>query len=283
MDYKKYEELLNRVMKKCPLESGVQTLVFMYLDELFENCTKYEPVIIDRETKSKIITINKIKQTIESCFNTKGGIPDIALVGKNFDYDESYTPQFKRTKDKVLFCIEVKLPKERNADKKHSKKKGEIKKIDNIDDIPCRIQFLWQLLTFGEGILTNGKKWEYCKLKATDKECNDVEKKILEYGNKKNSVSRLNKSDKSKIKKLDKTRDAEKIKKLKELINNRKKQVIDYANDIFNEPCVKTMFDNPEFSCEVAKYNDVGKLIVDEKEFRSLTDHINGLIQELNA
>ena len=252
MDYKKYEELLNRVMKKCPLESGVQTTVFMFLDDLFENCTKYEPVIIDKMPKA-------------SCFNTVGGISDIALVGKNFDYKKSKEPNFKRTKDKVLFCIEVKELDE------------------NIDLDRLRIQFLGQLLTFGEGIITNGKKWDHCKLKATVKECNDVEKKILEYGNKKNSVSRLNKSDKRKIKKLDKTRDAEKIKKLKELINNRKKQVLDYANDIFNEPCVKTMFDNPEFSCEVAKYNDVGKLIADEKEFRSLTDHINGLIYELNA
>ncbi len=37
MNYRKYEELLRRTYKTAPapLESGVQALVFMYLDEFF--------------------------------------------------------------------------------------------------------------------------------------------------------------------------------------------------------------------------------------------------------
>ncbi|WP_295157828.1 hypothetical protein [uncultured Ruminococcus sp.] len=230
MDYKKYEELLNRVMTKCPLESGVQTLVFMYLDELFENCTKYEPVLIDKLPKA-------------SSFNTKGGISDIALVGNDFDYKESKKDGYVIDKEKIRFCIEI-------------KKKG-IKRKKN------RIQFLGQLLTFGEGIITNGYQWEHCKLDLEDKDISKVKEKVKEY------IA------------IDNTNDDNDIKK------NRKKNL---ADEILGEngiECVKTMFDNPEKTFNVATYHKKStkpaKFEVNPNEFLRLADHINGLIQELNA
>ena len=237
MDYKKYEELLNRVMKKCPLESGVQTLVFMYLDELFENCSKYEPVIIDKLPKA-------------SSFNTKGGISDIALVGNDFNYEESKKDEYIIDKAKIRFCIEIK------------------KTTTNITGYKTRIQFLGHLLTFGEGIITNGYQWEYCKLDLEDKDRSKVEEKVKEY------IA------------IDNTNDDNDIKK------NRKKNL---ADEILGEngiECVKTMFDNPEKTFNVATYHKKStkedkvtpaKFEVNVNEFLRLTDHINGLIQELNV
>lgn len=134
MNYRKYEEMLNRVMKKCPLESGVQTLVFMYLDELFENCIGYEPVIIDNLQKSKK----------SPRYRTLGGYTDIMVVNSDFEYNDlNAEPDIK------LFF--------------------EVKALENnLSD--HYFQFLGQLLTVGKGYFTNGKTWEYYELSLLEEE-----------------------------------------------------------------------------------------------------------------
>lgn len=150
MNYLKYEEMLNRVMKKCPLESGVQALVFMYLDELFENCTKYEPVITDDLQKSEKSTR----------YRTKGGYSDILVVNRNFDYDDlNVIPDRK-------FFVEVKT------------------EIENLSD--HYYQLLGQLLTIGEGYITNGEKWEYYKLVLSAEEREEIEEKYVSDENQNN-------------------------------------------------------------------------------------------------
>lgn len=222
MNYRKYEEMLSRVMKKCPLESGVQALVFMYLDELFENCIGYEPVIIDRMTK-------------DSVYGTCGGVSDIAIVRNDLDYDNSKKDK-DTEKSKIRFCVEVK----------------EIKK--SIDKDKFRIQFLGHLLTFGEGIITNGKKWEQYRFEPSENDKNILKPMIEKY-------ITLN----------------EKKKKTKE----EKEQLNSFIEKIMDHHSVKELFENPSASFELVKHEDK-KLKVDPNIFLELTKYVCVLIQELN-
>lgn len=87
MNYKKYENILNIVVNKAPIESGVQTLVYMFLYDFVEN-SDYDLVIIDRLSK-------------RSGYTSYTGISDIAIVRKDSDY------QYIKTSD-IVMCIEVK-------------------------------------------------------------------------------------------------------------------------------------------------------------------------------
>ncbi len=222
MNYRKYEELLNRVMKKCPLESGVQTLVFMYLDELFENCIGYEPVIIDRMKK-------------DSVYGTCGGVSDIAIVRNDLDYDNSKKDK-DTEKSKIRFCVEVK----------------EIKK--SIDKDKFRIQFLGHLLTFGEGIITNGKKWEHYRFEPSENDKNILKPMIEKY---------ITLNEKKK-----------KTKEEKEQLNSLIEKITDHHS-------VKELFKKPLDSFELIKHKDK-KLKVNANEFLRLTEHFCEQIRKLN-
>lgn len=221
MNYRKYEELLRRTYKTAPapLESGVQTLVFMYLDELFENCIGYEPVIIDRMKK-------------DSVYGTCGGVSDIAIVRNDLDYDNSKKDK-DTEKSKIRFCVEVK----------------EIKK--SIDKDKFRIQFLGHLLTFGEGIITNGKKWEHYRFMPSENDKNILKPMIEKYITLK-----------------------EKKKEENEQLNSLIEKIMDHHS-------VKELFENPSASFELVKHEDK-KLKVDPNIYLELTKYVCVLIQELN-
>lgn len=221
MNYRKYEEMLRRTYKTAPapLESGVQALVFMYLDELFENCIGYEPVIIDRMKK-------------DSVYGTCGGVSDIAIVRNDLDYDNSKKDK-DTEKSKIRFCVEVK----------------EIKK--SIDKDKFRIQFLGHLLTFGEGIITNGKKWEHYRFMPSENDKNILKPMIEKYITLK-----------------------EKKKEENEQLNSLIEKIMDHHS-------VKELFENPSASFELVKHEDK-KLKVDPNIFLELTKYVCVLIQELN-
>lgn len=221
MNYRKYEEMLRRTYRTAPapLESGVQALVFMYLDELFENCIGYEPVIIDRMKK-------------DSVYGTCGGVSDIAIVRNDLDYDNSKKDK-DTEKSKIRFCVEVK----------------EIKK--SIDKDKFRIQFLGHLLTFGEGIITNGKKWEHYRFMPSENDKNILKPMIEKYITLK-----------------------EKKKEKNEQLNSLIEKIMDHHS-------VKELFENPSASFELVKHEDK-KLKVDPNIFLELTKYVCVLIQELN-
>ena len=222
MNYRKYEELLRRTYRTAPapLESGVQALVFMYLDELFENCIGYEPVIIDRMRK-------------DSVYGTCGGVSDIAIVRNDLDYDNSKIDK-DTEKSKIRFCVEVK------------------KVTESIDNY--HIQFLGHLLTFGEGIITNGKKWEHYRFEPSENDKNILKPMIEKY---------ITLNEKK-----------EKTKEEKEQLNSLIEKITDHHS-------VKELFKNPLVSFELVKHKDK-KLKVDPNIFLELTKYVCVLIQELN-
>lgn len=222
MNYRKYEEMLRRTYKTAPapLESGVQALVFMYLDELFENCIGYEPVIIDRMTKASV-------------YGTCGGVSDIAIVRNDLDYENSKKDK-DTEKSKIRFCVEVK------------------KVTDSIDNY--RIQFLGHLLTFGEGIITNGKKWEHYRFEPSENDKNILKPMIEKY---------ITLNEKK-----------EKTEEENEQLNSLIEKIMDHHS-------VKELFENPSASFELVKHEDK-KLKVDPNEFLRLTEHFCEQIRKLN-
>ena len=87
MDAKDYQKIYQNIIEKSPIESGVQTLVYMFLYEIIKN-TNYQLIVIDRMNK-------------KSQFVTPAGISDLAIVADGFKYSE-------KSKDGVLSYVEVK-------------------------------------------------------------------------------------------------------------------------------------------------------------------------------
>lgn len=87
MDILQYENKINDIIFMSPIESGVQTLVYMLLDSIIED-KGYSLVVID-----------KLQQ--KSRFNSITGISDLAIVTKDFKYHDS-------EQGKCLGCVEVK-------------------------------------------------------------------------------------------------------------------------------------------------------------------------------
>ncbi len=168
----------------------------------------------------------------DSVYGTCGGVSDIAIVRNDLDYDNSKKDK-DTEKSKIRFCVEVK----------------EIKK--SIDKDKFRIQFLGHLLTFGEGMITNGKKWEHYRFEPSENDKNILKPMIEKYITLK-----------------------EKKKEENEQLNSLIEKIMDHHS-------VKELFENPSASFELVKHEDK-KLKVDPNIFLELTKYVCVLIQELN-
>jgi hypothetical protein len=88
MDYKFYERKLNDVILKCPIEAGVEILVYNVFDS-----------IIESEDLS-LVDINRLRKNRDKRLTTDAGVSDIAVLSKDFKY--------KTNIGKVYGFIEVK-------------------------------------------------------------------------------------------------------------------------------------------------------------------------------
>ncbi len=76
MKVEKYQRKINDVISKCPIEAGVEILVYNLLDEYVN------------EEKLSLVDINRICKGKDSRLTTEAGIPDIAVVSKDFRFAE---------------------------------------------------------------------------------------------------------------------------------------------------------------------------------------------------
>lgn len=74
MEYRYYEKKINDVILKCPIEAGVEILVYNLLDS-----------ILDSE-KLSLVEINRLRKDRDERLTTDAGIPDIAIVSEDFIY-----------------------------------------------------------------------------------------------------------------------------------------------------------------------------------------------------
>ncbi len=89
MDYKQYQRKLNDVIEKCPIEAGVEILVYSLLDS-----------IIDNECYS-LVDINRICRENEKRLVLNNVVPDIAVLSKDFKWGD-------KTKGNAYGFVEVK-------------------------------------------------------------------------------------------------------------------------------------------------------------------------------
>lgn len=88
MDYKYYERKLNDIIMKCPIEAGVEILVYNVLDNIVE------------PKGLSLVDINRLWKDRDPRLTTDAGVPDIAILSSDF--------QYKTDIGQVLGFIEVK-------------------------------------------------------------------------------------------------------------------------------------------------------------------------------
>ena len=121
MDYLRYQRKINDVITKCPIEAGIEILVYNLVDECLN---------IDDYT---LVDINRIWKNQDSRLSTKGGIPDIAVLSPDFIFKNENSGE-------VYGFIEVKSAGTSLSDT--SQIQGQMKKVNHY-------------------IYTNGIVWKY--------------------------------------------------------------------------------------------------------------------------
>jgi|LSQX01.2.fsa_nt_gb hypothetical protein len=94
MDKKTYERKINDIIMKCPIEAGVEILVYSLLDEFIDN------------KKLSLVDISRIWKNKDPRLTTSAGIPDIAVLSNDFQFGDT-------NKGEVYGFIEVKVTGEK--------------------------------------------------------------------------------------------------------------------------------------------------------------------------
>lgn len=74
MDYKYYERKINDVIMKCPIEAGIEILVYNVLDNIVES------------KGLSLVDINRLWKDRDKRLTTDAGISDIAVLSSDFKY-----------------------------------------------------------------------------------------------------------------------------------------------------------------------------------------------------
>lgn len=74
MDYKYYERKINDVILKCPIEAGVEILVYNVIDSTIKS------------DKLSLVDINRLRKGRDKRLTTDAGIPDMAVLSEDFKY-----------------------------------------------------------------------------------------------------------------------------------------------------------------------------------------------------
>lgn len=69
-----YEKKLNDVIMKCPIEAGVEILVYNLIDSTIDS------------SKIALVDINRLWKDRDNRLQTESGIPDIAVLSTDFEY-----------------------------------------------------------------------------------------------------------------------------------------------------------------------------------------------------
>lgn len=123
MDIKTYEKILNDINSKCPIEDGVEILIYNILNEIIES------------KKVTLVNISGMEGAGDKRLQTEGGTPDFAITTPDFEYKE-----YK--KGEVKGFIEAKRPGVKKPDK---------------------LQLLGHITSKKYIIFTNGKCWKFYK------------------------------------------------------------------------------------------------------------------------
>lgn len=73
-EYEYYERKINDIITKCPIESGVEILVYNLLDSIIDSL------------KLSLVDINRLWKDRDKRLTTEAGISDIAILSPDFEY-----------------------------------------------------------------------------------------------------------------------------------------------------------------------------------------------------
>lgn len=74
MNYQYYEHKINDVIMKCPIEAGIEILVYNVLDYILES------------KEVSLVDINRLWKDRDQRLTTDAGVSDIAVLSKDFKY-----------------------------------------------------------------------------------------------------------------------------------------------------------------------------------------------------
>lgn len=121
MNYLYYQRKINDVIIKCPIEAGIEILVYNLLDE----CIGMD--------EYALVDINRVRKDQDSRLSTEAGISDIAVLSNDFVFEQEDA-------GKVYGFIEVKAAG--NSLKETEQVEGQMGKVPHF-------------------IYTNGVVWKY--------------------------------------------------------------------------------------------------------------------------
>lgn len=75
MDYQYYERKINDIIMKCPIEAGVEILVYNLVDEFINYA------------ELSLVDINRIRKNSDERLTTDSGVPDIAILSDDFVFN----------------------------------------------------------------------------------------------------------------------------------------------------------------------------------------------------
>ncbi len=136
-----YQRKINDIITKCPIEAGVEILVYWLLDECIDN------------NELSLVDINRIWKNQDERLVTEGGIPDIAVLSNDFVFKDT-------DKGTCYGFVEVKSTEK--SIRETGQFNGESKKVNHF-------------------IYTNGLVWKYYQCNELKKEYNLITGKKIPY------------------------------------------------------------------------------------------------------
>ncbi len=153
MEYEYYQEKINDIILRAPIEAGVEILAYNLIDE----CIHFNRKNIDL----RLIDVSRMQRDRAPLLSCKESVPDMVIVTTDFKYsmNKEYKGYMNGSRHKsVKGCVEVKATCEG---------------LSNTE------QFRGELKKFGNMIYTNGITWRICnisEIKKAWKENNEAQK-----------------------------------------------------------------------------------------------------------
>lgn len=110
-----YENQINKIISKAPIEAGVEILVYMLLDGMVSS------------KGLSLVDVSSMSKDRAKPFGVEDAVPDIAVVSPDFDYSEKN----QCYKSQVFGYVEVKGTF-RKADSNPTERTAHIKAIDHV-------------------------------------------------------------------------------------------------------------------------------------------------------
>lgn len=243
MNSNQYEKMMNSIIKYAPIESGIQTLIYMFLYEIFEN-VDFDILIIDRMQK-------------KSQYNTYSGIPDIAIINNN--------------SDEIVFCVETKAISE----KLYYHEEQFLGHLLTYGKTIATNGKQWICYDIDYYIKNNkSNEIEECWINTEIESIQSIVLETIEKGRllakHKSSLAHINEENRGLRTELEKA-----INQLQEEIKNKSEQIDIFINE---NQIIKGAIDNPRFNITISERNKRFEQIISDK-FISLICELYELIK----